>query len=313
MKRIQRVFGDLDSLRFVDGRLDDERRAAFLSHLDDDAIEAERVAVWARQNEALRAAFAGVTLEPVPVALRLNHLAPPSRPSLTKALADRRPAALTVPRAPGPVPGGAEVAYLKAKVRPTRYPGARAYRVPLSAAMLFAVALLVLYVAHGLVPSGAAAFSVGSGVPAEGGPRPSILDRAADAHTTYALDPVHPVEFTANQTLPMNQWLQRRLGLTVTAPLLASEGWRFLGSRLVPGAGVPGALFIYEDTDGERLSVFAQRGTEPAPVSLASAGNGLAAMSWGSGPIAYVITVGRSVDWLSRNGEDLRDHVVRAD
>ena len=29
MKRMQRVFGDLDALRFVDGRLDEERRAAF--------------------------------------------------------------------------------------------------------------------------------------------------------------------------------------------------------------------------------------------------------------------------------------------
>lgn len=312
MKRIQRVFGDLDSLRFVDGRLDDERRAVFLNHLDDDATEAERVAVWSRQNEALRMAFAGVTLEPVPVALRLTHLAPALRPGLA-ALADRRPAALTAPRAPEPAPGGAEVAYLKAKLRPPRRSAARAYRVPLSAALLFAVAMLVLYVAHGLVPSGAAAFSVESGLSGEGGPRSSILDRAADAHVTYALDPVHPVEFSADQMLPMNQWLQRRLGLTVTAPTLTSEGWRFLGGRLVPGEGAPGALFIYEDADGERLSVFAQRETGSSTVSLAPAGNGLAAMRWGSGPVAYVITVGRSVDWLSRNGEELRDHVVRAD
>lgn len=310
MKRVQRVFGDLDSLRFVDGRLDGERRAAFLCHLDEDAAEAERVAVWTRQNEALRAAFAGVTLEPVPVALRLGHFTPASRPVATP-LPDRRPAVPTAPRACEPATGSAEVAYLKAKTRPARRSAGRAYRVPLSAAVLFAAALLVLYVAHGLIPAGAAAFGTGGGV--AGASQPTVLDRAADAHATYALDPMRPVEFTARQTLPMNQWLQRRLGLTVTAPDFAAEGWTLLGGRLVPGAGSPGALFVYEDSGGERLSVFAQRGTEPAAVSLGTAGGDLAAMSWGSGPIAYVITVGRSLDWLSRNGEELRDRIARAD
>lgn len=309
MKRIQRVFGDLDSLRFVDGRLDDERRAAFVGHLDDDATEAERVAIWTRQNEALRAAFAGITLEPVPVTLRLTPITPAPRPIAT-ALPDRQP---PTQRAAEPAGGGTEIAYLKAKVRPARHTAAAAYRVPLTAAMLFIVAVLVLYLAHGLIPAGAAAFGAGSGGPSEGVAQPTMLDRAADAHTTYALDPVRPVEFTAKQVLPMNQWLQRRLGVTVTAPDLAAEGWTLLGGRLVPGAGVPGALFIYEDAGGERLSVFAQRGTAPLAVSLGSAGSDLAAMSWGSGPIAYVITVGRSIDWLSRNGEELRERIARAD
>lgn len=316
MKRLQRVFGDLDSLRFVDGRLDDERRAAFLSHLEEDVAEAERVAVWGRQNEMLRAAFAGVALEPVPVALRLGHLAPASRPAT--ALQDLRPAApqaLPAPRAPhrAPEPGGADVAYLQAKGRPAaaRQARGRAYRAPLSAALLFALALLMIYVAHGLLPAGAAAVAeAGLAAPVGAG---SVPERAADAHATYALDPVRPVEFTARQTLPMNQWLQRRLGLTVTPPNLAPEGWTLLGGRLVPGDGVPGALFVYEDAGGERLSLFAQRGTAPAAVSLGAAGEGLATMSWGTGPISYAITVGRSLDWLSRNGEDLRDRVARAD
>lgn len=312
MKRVQRVFGDLDSLRFVDGRLDGERRAAFLCHLDEDATEAERVAVWTRQNEALRAAFAGVTLEPVPVALRLGHFTPASRP-VTPALPDRRPAAPTTPRVCEPPAGSAQIAFLKTKARPARRSTARAYRVPLSAAMLFAAALLVLYVAHGLIPAGATAFGTGSRVAGDGMLQSTLLDRAADAHATYALDPVRPVEFTARQALPMNQWLQRRLGLTVSAPDFTAEGWTLLGGRLVPGAGAPGALYVYEDAGGERLSVFAQRGTEPVAVSLATARGDLAAMSWRSGPIAYVITVGRSLDWLSRNGEELRDGIARAD
>lgn len=309
MKRLQRVFGDLDSLRFVDGRLDDERRAAFLCHLDEDATEAERVAVWARQNEALRAAFAGVALEPVPVTLRLGHLAPASRPVVAAALPDRRPSATAA--SPLPAPHG-DVAYLTAKVRQPRRSAMRGYRVPLSAAILFGVALLVLSIAHGLMPAGAAAFGTAGRLAGDVASQPTILDRAADAHMTYALDPVRPVEFTAKQTLPMEQWLQRRLGLAVTAPNLTSVGWTLLGGRLVPGVGTPAALFVYEDTGGVRLSVLAQRGTEPATVSLGTS-DGLAAMSWASGPVSYVITVDRNVDWLSRNGEELRDRIARAD
>lgn len=304
MKRVQRVFGDLDALRFVDGRLDDERRAAFLSHLEEDVAEAERVAAWGRQNEMLRAAFAGVALEPVPVALRLGHLTPAPRPVAT-AVQDLRPAAsLPSPRAPEPA--GADVAYLQAKGRPAaaRRSLGRAYRAPLSAALLFGLALLLIYVAHGLLPAGATAGPDASGAVAVGQSR--IVDRAADAHATYALDPTRPVEFTARQAMVMNQWLQRRLGLAVTAPDLAPEGWTLLGGRLVPGAGTPAALFVYEEAGGERLSVFAQHGTMPTAVSLGSAGERLATMSWGTGPIIYVITVGRSLDWLSRNGEELR-------
>lgn len=317
MKRVQRVFSDLDSLRFVDGRLDDERRAAFLSHLEEDVAEAERVAVWARQSEMLRAAFAGVALEPVPVTLRVGHLTPAPRP-VAAAVKDLRPVApqaLPASRAPVRTPdiGGADVAYLQAKGHATaaRRSLGRSHRASLSAALLFALAIFVIYVAHGVLPAGPAAVPETALVAATGSG--NLLERATDAHATYALDPVHPVEFTAKQVMPMNQWLQRRLGLAVTPPNLVPEGWTLLGGRLVPGSGTPGALFVYEDAGGERLSVFAQRGTTAVPISLGSAGEGLATMSWSTGPVTYVITVGRSLDWLSRNGEDLRDQIVRVD
>ena len=73
---MQRVFGDVDALRFVDNRLDDERRAAFMAHLHDDAEQAERVDNWSRQNDVIRAAFSGVANEPVPLWLRLGNLTP---------------------------------------------------------------------------------------------------------------------------------------------------------------------------------------------------------------------------------------------
>lgn len=319
MKRLQRVFGDFDSLRFVDGRLDDERRAAFLSHLEEDVAEAERIAVWARQNEMLRAAFNGVALEPVPVALRLSHLTPALRPVATAA-PEGRPTvaqALPPPRIPQRVqdPSGTDVAYLQATGRPaTRRPIGRGYKTPLAAAVLFASALLILYIAHDLLPLGAA--PVPEVVVAADGLGPStLLARAIEAHATYALDPGRPVEFTAGQVTPMKAWFQRRIGLGITPPKLAPEGWSLLGGRLVPGAGSPGALFVYEDGGGERLSVFVQRATLPvAAVSLGSAAEqGLSTMSWSSGSITYVITVGHNLDWLSRNGEDLRDRIMQVD
>ena len=74
MKRTQRVFGDIDALRYVDDRLDGDRRVAFERHLATDADQAGRVRVWARQNDVLRGAFVGVAAEPVPLWLRLDQL-----------------------------------------------------------------------------------------------------------------------------------------------------------------------------------------------------------------------------------------------
>jgi hypothetical protein len=54
---------------FVDNELDDERREMVLTHLSHTPADAARVETWRQQNILLRAAFAQVSLEQVPVSL----------------------------------------------------------------------------------------------------------------------------------------------------------------------------------------------------------------------------------------------------
>lgn len=54
---------------FVDNELDDERREVVLTHLSHTPADATRVETWRQHNILLRAAFAQVSLEQVPVSL----------------------------------------------------------------------------------------------------------------------------------------------------------------------------------------------------------------------------------------------------
>lgn len=305
MKRMQRVFNDFDALRYVDGGLDAERKAAYLAHLADHPDETERLAIWAKQTDTLRALYAAVTAEPVPPALRLARVLP-------RVPDGAAPPRAAIPLRPALVHQGAglpdQAADPGAGLRP------RSRRWPLSVAILLGAALLVASAGQMVIGtathwgSAAAPPAVQTVEP----PRMTLADRATDAFTTYALDAVRPVEFSATQTGLLTHWARRRLGLAIEAPDFTPEGWTLLGGRYVPVAETPGVLFIYEDRAGDRLALLAGRATSSRlPPVLQARPAGLSTMTWSDGTLAYAITAGRSVDWLARNGEALRARVPR--
>jgi anti-sigma factor RsiW len=75
MSRDDASITESDLHAYVDGALEPRRRAAVERHLAEHPDEAERVADWRRQNEALRALYAHVADEPVPPRLRIDRLA----------------------------------------------------------------------------------------------------------------------------------------------------------------------------------------------------------------------------------------------
>ena len=229
---MQRVFGNIDALRFVDNRLDDDRRAAYLAHLADDPHEAERVAMWNRQNDVIRATFAGIAVEPVPLWLRLGSvIADRSAPQEGAVASDRR-APRSVSRPPVElrrVPRATEEPSAPLP-RPLRH---RSTTVGISAAVLLAIGLLVLVAAHTLLPTPLADEAVAPRTDAVG--LSALSARATDAFRTFALDPLRPVEMPASQQAALDRWLQRRLGVPVRMPDLHDQGWTAMGGRLVPG------------------------------------------------------------------------------
>lgn len=80
--------------------------------------------------------------------------------------------------------------------------------------------------------------------------------RAAIAHVVYSPEVRHPVEVGAEQEAHLVAWLSKRLGTPLKVPYLGSQGYQLVGGRLLPGERGPVAQFMYQDSNGQRLTLY---------------------------------------------------------
>lgn len=95
---------------------------------------------------------------------------------------------------------------------------------------------------------------------------PGFVREARVAHVVYVPEKRHPVEVDAEQQAHLVQWLSRRLGSPLKAPVFDVQGFHLVGGRLLPGeAGQARALFMYEDAQGARVTLHVSTlDTDPA-------------------------------------------------
>ncbi|TMH06461.1 MAG: anti-sigma factor [Betaproteobacteria bacterium] len=86
--------------------------------------------------------------------------------------------------------------------------------------------------------------------------------QAALTHALYATDANRPVEIWANEEERLVRWLSKRLSFQLHAPSLNDVGFALVGGRLVAGNEKPGALFMYENADKQRISLFVRKDGE---------------------------------------------------
>ena len=83
-----------------------------------------------------------------------------------------------------------------------------------------------------------------------------LNDQAVASYTVYVTDRRHPTEVPASQRDHLVQWLSNRLSRTVVPPDLSAFGYALMGGRLVATEqGGASALFVYEDSGGNRISL----------------------------------------------------------
>jgi anti-sigma factor RsiW len=87
-------------------------------------------------------------------------------------------------------------------------------------------------------------------------PMMAMVNRAALAHVVYTPEVLHPVEVSNVQEEQLVKWLSKRLGNNIKAPHLAGAGYELMGGRLLPGNQGPVAQFMYQDTRGQRLTLY---------------------------------------------------------
>lgn len=86
-----------------------------------------------------------------------------------------------------------------------------------------------------------------------------IIDGAINAHLIFASEKTHVVDVGANDVQGLNSWLSDRVGMKLVAPDLKTQGFELVGGRLLPQGETAAAQFMYQDAEGNRLSLYITR------------------------------------------------------
>lgn len=105
-----------------------------------------------------------------------------------------------------------------------------------------------------------------------GTPQQRFALQAALAHAVYQPEQRHAVEVPAAQQEHLVQWLSKRLGRPLKVPLLTAQGYDLVGGRLLPGESGARAQFMYQNSAGERITLYLGAlapATQPTPSETA--------------------------------------------
>jgi anti-sigma factor RsiW len=83
-----------------------------------------------------------------------------------------------------------------------------------------------------------------------------LAQQAVANHVVYAADRRRPTELGAQQRDDLARWVSNRLNHEVAPPDLSSDGYNYMGGRLAATPDGPAGLFMYDDPQGVRLTVF---------------------------------------------------------
>lgn len=98
------------------------------------------------------------------------------------------------------------------------------------------------WLAHGLTP------------PAE--ESRTLAADAMRAYATYVVEVKHPVEVAASDSDHLNTWMSKRLGHEIRPPDFAAAGFTLMGGRIVPSDHGAAALYMYDNAEGQRITLY---------------------------------------------------------
>ncbi|MCW0232344.1 MAG: anti-sigma factor [Ferrovibrio sp.] len=145
----------------------------------------------------------------------------------------------------------------------------------------------------GLVVLGAGAGWFGRGAMAPATVVAALPQEAARAHLVYSKEVLHPVEVPAREEQHLVAWLSKRVGTALKVPSLTAQGYGLVGGRLLPASSGNNAAaqFMYENRQGQRLTLYVRSGEGGSDTSFRFAGEGnAAAFYWVDGGFGYALT-----------------------
>jgi len=118
-----------------------------------------------------------------------------------------------------------------------------------------------------------------------------IVEDAFSFHAVYTPEVKHPVEVTSEYEEHLVSWLSKRLETPVKAPDFSFAGFELLGGRLLSSGNSPAAQFMYENNQGQRLTIFTRqkRNNEDQPEFRYARRNGMNGFYWTDSNLSFVI------------------------
>lgn len=250
-----------EMLAYADNCLEPSRRAAFEALMRSEPDISLQIDEWRRQNNAIRAAFAGA-----------GERSPPSRdlaPKNENARADWMPQPFKTLRRLNDARMPARTSRQGAVARAA--PATNAARLHPGRGVKLLAGLLVV---------GAAILTSATDAGLGAAPEEAVSAGLA-AYRTYALGVTTPVEYATRDGQALGRWLASQIARATPVPDFSALGLTLVGGRIIPGARGPAAFVIYEGRDHRRVGLIAESFDAPAPMSLKTRGlNGLQFVYW---------------------------------
>ena len=140
----------------------------------------------------------------------------------------------------------------------------------MAAAVVFSFGLG--WLSHGQYTEGPFARSAGTYITTDTVSAREFARQASVAHLVFAPEQRHPVEVPAAQQEHLVQWLSKRLDRRLIVPNLSAQGYELVGGRLLPGHKGARAQFMFQNSAGERITLYLGAMSEPAATSPTQAG-----------------------------------------
>lgn len=119
-----------------------------------------------------------------------------------------------------------------------------------------------------------------------------LVQPAAFAHYVYTTEVQHPVEVTADQEQHLISWLSKRLHTAIRPPNLAESGYELIGGRLLPSTDRMAAQFMYQNAQGNRVTLYIRRGAwdNQATAFRYARDKNVGIFYWIDGPMGYALS-----------------------
>ena len=140
-----------------------------------------------------------------------------------------------------------------------------------------------------------------------------LTEEAFANHAVFTADRRRPTELGAEQREDLAKWVSNRIHRSVAPPDLTVAGYQYLGGRLAATPHGPAGMFMYQNDQGVRLTVFVRPVETPTslPQKMVAAGV-LEGCAWADKGMGYTVVAPLPAADVLRLAEGVRKGLAGA-